>query len=151
MSLSVYLTSKESSNIKQGTGIFVRENGSNREITLEEWRQRFPDTEPFVVQNESEFTNEIYSANITHNLGKMASEAGIYEHLWRPEEVGVTHANQLIEPLTKGLELLKGNPEKFTQFNPANGWGDYDGLVNFVEKYLEACKIHPSATVSVCR
>jgi hypothetical protein len=27
---------------------------------------------------------EMYSANITHNLGDMASEAGIYEALWRP-------------------------------------------------------------------
>ena len=33
-----------------------------------------------------------YSANITHNLGKMAEEAGIYKHLWRPEEIGITKA-----------------------------------------------------------
>ena len=31
---------------------------------------------------------EVFSANITHNLGAMAKEAGIYMHLWRPDELG---------------------------------------------------------------
>lgn len=34
----------------------------------------------------------LYDANITHNLNRMADEAGIYEHVWRPEEIGVTTA-----------------------------------------------------------
>ena len=41
---------------------------------------------------------EGYSSNITHNLGAMAREAGIYEACWRPEEIGITKAAQLIEP-----------------------------------------------------
>lgn len=32
-----------------------------------------------------EETEDVYWANITRNLNKMASEAGIYEALWRPE------------------------------------------------------------------
>lgn len=28
-----------------------------------------------------------WSANVTHNLGKMAAAAGIYEAMWRPEEL----------------------------------------------------------------
>ena len=66
---------------------------------------------------------EVYSANITHNLGKMASEAGIYKCLWRPEEVEITKAKELIEPLSRGLALLKGDPERFKAFNASNGWG----------------------------
>lgn len=31
--------------------------------------------------------SEVYWANITHNLGKMAREAGIYTALWRPGEM----------------------------------------------------------------
>jgi len=41
----------------------------------------------------------VYDANITHNLGEMADEAGVYKHLWRPEEIGLTKAAELIEPL----------------------------------------------------
>lgn len=94
---------------------------------------------------------EVYSANITHNLGAMAREAGIYEHLWRPDEIGVTSASELIEPLTAGLALLTADPERFKAHNAPNGWGRYEHLVLFVQCYLEACKENPEATVSVCR
>ncbi len=94
---------------------------------------------------------EIYWRNITHNLGQMAAEAGIYEHLWRPEEIGITTAEQLIAPLREGLEKLHADPSKFKKFNPPNGWGDYEGLVGFVEDYLAACIKNPDATVAVSR
>lgn len=91
---------------------------------------------------------QYYSANITHNLNKMAEEAGIYKHLWRPEEIEITRAGQLLEPLREGLDRLKADPERFKKFNPPNGWGSYEGLTQFVESYLEACKENPEALVS---
>jgi hypothetical protein len=94
---------------------------------------------------------EVHSDNITHNLAPMAEEAGIYEHLWRPEEIGITTAQQLIEPLSKGLALLKSDPERFRALNPENGWGSYDGLVSFVQRYLTACSIDPDAKVEASR
>jgi len=93
----------------------------------------------------------VYTANITHNLNKMAQEAGIYEHLWRPDEIDITNAGQLIGPLREGLALLKSDPNRFEAFNPENGWGTYEGLVSFVEKYLAACEENPDADVSVWR
>jgi len=94
---------------------------------------------------------EVFQWNITHNLGKMASEAGIYEALWRPEEINVTTAEQLVPLLTAGLETLLGNPDHFHKFNPENGWGTYEELVTAVEKYLEACIENPDAEVRACR
>ena len=91
----------------------------------------------------------VYDANITHNLGRMADEAGIYKHLWRPEEIGITKAEQLIEPLEAGLLLLKADPAQFEAFNSPNGWGLYKHFVPFVEGYLAACREHPDADVSV--
>ena len=93
----------------------------------------------------------VFSSNITHNLGNMAKEAGIYEALWRPEEIGITKAAQLIEPLWVGLALLKFDPARFRKFNAPNGWGMYKNFVPFVEEYLEACKANPDAEVSVSR
>ena len=94
---------------------------------------------------------EVYQSNITHNLGKMADEAGIYQHLWRPEELGIKKAAELIEPLEKGLALLESDPEKFQAFDPPNGWGRYADLVRFVDRYLDACKENPDADVGVSR
>ena len=94
---------------------------------------------------------EVFSANITHNLNKMADEAGIYKHLWRPDEIGITQAGQLIEPLRRGLADLKARPEYYERFNPESGWGSYATLVRFVEEYVAACEQHPDADVGVWR
>ena len=93
----------------------------------------------------------VYDSNITHNLNKMADAAGIYKHLWRPDEIGITTAEQLIAPLTAGLALLKSDPERFEAFNSPNGWGLYEHFVPFVEGYLRACEANPDATVEVSR
>lgn len=93
----------------------------------------------------------IYHSNITHNLNRMAIEAGIYEHLWRPEDIDITKAFQLIEPLRKGLELLLSDPKRFKQFNPENGWGNYDVLVAFVRAYLASCEENQNASIDVSR
>lgn len=132
------------------SGIFIRENGVTKEISEEEWAQRFPGRVPVVVNADSE-DETVYTANVTHNLNKMAAEAGIYEALWRPEEVGITHAHHLIEPLKDGLALLQSEPERFKALNPENGWGDYDEFVQFVADYLSACLKHSEAEVSVWR
>jgi hypothetical protein len=90
----------------------------------------------------------VYSGGITHNMSRMANEAGIYEPLWAPAESGVTKAHDLIEPLTKGLELLKSDPERFKAYNPANGWGSYEEFVRWLTEYLAACTLYPDADVS---
>ena len=99
----------------------------------------------------TEDTEQVYWANITHNLNKMAREAGIYEALWRPEEIGKTKASEIVELLEKGLTDLKARPKHFEKFNSPNGWGMYEHFVPFVEKYLEACKEYPVAIIGVSR
>ena len=81
----------------------------------------------------------------------MAAEAGVYEALWRPEEIGITTAGELIQPLAEGLERLRSDPAHYQEFNPANGCGSYWHLVGFVTDYLAACKKHPKASVLAWR
>lgn len=121
--------------------------------------------------NFEEDNEELYSANITHNLNTMADEAGIYEALWRPhrlrsgynipdgdhesewkfEDACNITASEIIPLLEKGLADLKARPEHFKQFDSPNGWGTYVHFVPFVEEYLNACKQYPDATVIVSR
>src|SRR5262245_15711215 len=93
----------------------------------------------------------VFEANITHNMIDMAKVADLYQCCWRPEEMGITKAQQLIGPLRQGVERLKADPERFKQFNPSNGWGDYDGFLGWLENYLAACVEHPDADVDVSR
>lgn len=154
MSLDVYLEVDEFAP-RNSSGIFVRRAGATVEITREEWDALNPGREPCVVSPDSpecvEMSNCVCSLNITHNLGKMARSAGVYEALWRPEEVGIAKAEQLIAPLEDGLARLKADPEHFKQHNPENGWGNYEGLVGFIEEYLAKARQHPEARVSVSR
>jgi len=94
---------------------------------------------------------EVYDANITHNLGSMAAEAGIYKALWRPEEIAKEKASDIIELLEIGLADLKARPEHFEKFNSSNGWGMYEHFVPFVEKYLNACKEYPESIIEISR
>lgn len=94
---------------------------------------------------------EVFEANITHNLNTMAEEAGVYKHLWRPEEIGITKAKELIEPLTKALADMKERPDHYKQFDAENGWGLYVHFVPWIEKYLDACKEHPEAEIGISR
>ncbi len=91
----------------------------------------------------------VFEAAITHNLVDMAKRAGIYESVWQPNENGIKHAKQLIEPLEKGYEILKANPENFRHLAPENGFGTYEVLVDFVKKYIRACKDYPKAEIRV--
>lgn len=81
----------------------------------------------------------------------MAEAAGIYKHLWCPEEIGITKAKQLIQPLKKGLKKLKANPAKFKRYDSPNGWGLYEHFVPFVEEYLRACEEFPDGEITVSR
>lgn len=94
---------------------------------------------------------DVFSSNITHNLGTMAEYAGIYKACWRPEEIGATKAKDIAPLLADGLAKLKANPEAYEQFNAKNGWGLYQHFVPWVEEYLAACQKYPNAELRVSR
>lgn len=94
---------------------------------------------------------EIYTANITHNLARMADEAGIYKHLWRPEQVGVSKAGELIAPIRDGMELMRAEPDRFREFDASNGWGTYEDFLPWLAQLLGACELNPDAYVRVSR
>lgn len=97
-------------------------------------------------------TVTFYEANCTHNCNVMAEEAGIYMHVWRPDELDeVKTAGDLIEPLRAGIKLMEDEPQRFIALNPPNGWGSYETFLPWLRRYLEACIAHPKASVATWR
>jgi hypothetical protein len=92
-----------------------------------------------------------FDTNITHNLGKMASEAGIYYALWRPDEPYPHKAKDITTTIERGLELMKSDPDKFRAFSAENGWGTYEQFIPWIEEYLKALKEYPEADIEVSR
>ena len=153
---------------KTGTGIYIRENGKTKELTLGEAMEKFPNAEINEFEYETEY---VFEGNITHNLGKMASMAGIYEALWRPHRLkegynipendhdaehefeinSVTTASEILPIIESGFADMEARPEYYKQFNPENGWGNYDIFIRWIEIYINACREYPDAIVEVDR
>jgi len=99
----------------------------------------------------------VYDNNITHNLGSMAANVKLssgltlYDVLWRPDEHELILARDIAELLDEGWNILLSEPDRFKQFNPHNGWGNYDNLCKFVYEYRNACRNEPDSEVEVCR
>jgi hypothetical protein len=101
----------------------------------------------YLVQNDQ----EVFSSNITHNLNKMAEYVGIYQVLWRPEEIKISKAKDCIPLLSAGLIELVTHRTKCKKFDSPNGWGLYEHFVPFVTDVLFACAEYPEADVKVSR
>jgi len=93
----------------------------------------------------------VYDANITHNLGRMASACGVYYACWRPEEIHCKKAKHIAPMLLDGIKVLMASPEHYKKFNSANGWGTYANFLPWLEDYYEACINHPEAQIKVSR
>ena len=100
----------------------------------------------------------IYSNNITHNLGTMAGAVELsngmtlYDVLWRPDEQeGLKYAKDIGGLLDEGYNILLADHQRLMQFEPENGWGNYEGLCNFVYKYRNACWDNPDAEIRISR
>ena len=145
MSLDLYIISPEPV-IKRGTGVYVRENGRTGELkTMEEVRKHFPGSDLSHI-SEYEYADEYFwHGNITHNMTDMAGHVPVdgpgltlYDLLWHPEENGFLEAGSsgYRDRVLHGYLYLRGHRESLVQFNPGNGWGDYDLLLGFTEDFL---------------
>ncbi len=107
---------------------------------------------PYCEGTGKKHSEESFSANITHNMVPMAEAVGLYKPLWRPEEVTIQTARDLVPFLQAGLKKMnEDKDELISKYSPENGWGDYDALYGFVQRYLAACLESPNALVKAWR
>lgn len=84
--------------------------------------------------------------NITHNVARMWSKAGVYDALY--ESAGAeARTTQLA--LESGIGNMLCDPDAFRALNPPNGWGDYDGALRFLREWADECRKHPRALIGV--
>ena len=93
----------------------------------------------------------VWSANMTHNLNKIAIEAGVYECIWRPEEIGVKYARDNISNLRFALGIFYSKYDELKKLNPENGWGNIDGLIEVTQGFFDACNEYPDAIIECDR
>lgn len=70
--------------------------------------------------------------NYTHNCNAMMRDAG-YDWVYH---LDMQQVNETLPQFQAMIETLKANPEKYRAMNPPNGWGNYDELVDILEKMM---------------
>jgi hypothetical protein len=88
---------------------------------------------------------------MTHNLICLAEALGVYRQLWRPEEVAIKTAKDLIPTLENAITELDENFDKYQKYNPENGYGSVSNFLKFCKDYLAACKNYPETVIEVDR
>ena len=124
--------------VKNGTGIFIRENGKTKELTIEE-----ANANGFNVNDNQYVSEYAWTGNITHNLGKMASNVKpdgkpytLYSLLWGGK---YKNCRDLIGKLHACILYMMMNKEELKKYNPENGWGTYEQLLEFTKEFQMAC------------
>lgn len=58
-------------------------------------------------------------------------------------------AKDAIHMLKEGVAEMRDNPDEFKKLNPINGWGDYEGALDYLRNFLQECEKNPSATIKI--
>lgn len=91
---------------------------------------------------------EHFTANITHNLSRMWSQAGIWEALY--ESDGKTAAD-ILPALEVGCDYMLEHPDECRAHDARNGWGTYKDALPWLQRLIEACRRYPKAEIRVSR
>lgn len=90
--------------------------------------------------------------NYTWNCAPMFYDALTWAN--KGVELGINQLNEMkcseAKPLLSlAINRMKDNPDIYKPMNPANGWGDYEGAIAFLEAILGYCEKLPDATIHV--
>ena len=86
---------------------------------------------------------QVIRKQISHNLNTMADKAGIYYHLWRPEEINIKSAKEFTRSTWREFKI-KGKAWVFDiHYNASNGWG--------LEHFKHICYIFKSIKETGCK
>lgn len=83
--------------------------------------------------------------NYTSNVSAMWTKAlgcGLYEL----DGIGAAEA---LPKLEIGVAAMVTDPDGYREMNPANGWGRYDGALEYLERLRDACAEHPKTRIRV--
>lgn len=83
------------------------------------------------------------SINVTYNLGPMLREARFPD--WHAL-IGAP-ASETGGMLRSVAARLRADPERFRALTPPNGWGTYEGAIEFLDRFAAECAAAPKATI----
>ena len=92
-------------------------------------------------------TVEIYEANVTYNLSDMYYKCIDTEYGYR--KLDGMKCDEALPILNNAIQDMITNAADYKKFNPANGWGSYDGLLKQMQQMRDCCEKNPDGIISV--
>jgi hypothetical protein len=86
------------------------------------------------------------SRNYTSNVWEMFDKAGLENGIKGLDGMSAKNAALVLDPVIRYMET---HPDEMQQFNAQNGWGDYEGALEFVKGIFFDCLENPKCTVYV--
>ena len=90
---------------------------------------------------------DIEVGNYTYNVNPMYARAMNIKGLSKALEG--KKCKRLIPLLKGGIANMENNPDVYKRMNPENGWGDYEGALDFLRKIFNKCNEYPNYKVRV--
>lgn len=121
------------------------------------------------TNNKGEYLDTIWWGNITHNMNMMATHVPIkysdeesmvsfvgslYDVVWNLEEIGdgyFVDTTNMGKALSLGICYMIKHRMELLQYNPENGWGDYDKFLIFLIDYKNNCEDNPNCKIEISK
>lgn len=88
-------------------------------------------------------TTVAYAGNYTSNVSPMWFKA-LGERL---SAFDGRNAGESVPLLDKGIKAMVDGREEYEAMNPPNGWGRYDGALEYLRTLRACCAEHPKTTI----
>lgn len=88
------------------------------------------------------------------DVGNMTSNVAGMWRLASPDTDGLAGlhgmmAEKAVQPLSQAVLRMRADPEAYVPMEPSNGWGSYQGAMDFMDRILKACRKHPALTIYI--
>jgi hypothetical protein len=84
--------------------------------------------------------------NYTSNVSGMWAKALGGQRL---RELDNVSAGSAAAKLSAAVKAMEKDPGEYRKMNPENGWGDYEGALEYLRSLANACEQHPACVIRV--
>ena len=93
--------------------------------------------------------HEALNFNYTYNVSPMWYK--IYPDAKNMVDIDGMTGEEAYKKLSYARKVLESQPKEFMALNPSNGWGSYDGFLDFINELIKACMDNPKLVWDSCR
>ena len=105
------------------------------------------DVSLMIDTGDKELVEVVDLGNYTYNVSPMYYKA--FERKGGFRSLDGMRVKKAIPILERAIQRMKDDPKQYKKMNPENGWGDYEGALEYLMDILDGCKKHPKTIIKI--